>query len=253
MRWRCTCAYDGTDFEGWQSQVGGNTVQDTIEARLGAIFKRPIRVHGAGRTDAGVHARGQVFHFDADWSHGSQKLLSALSASLRRDIQITSIAGVNVSFHARFSALRKRYVYRFYLGQASPFETRYCWSVGDRSMDLVATEQLAQRFLGTHDFTALAATHHDGKTINPEKTLYRLEFQQEGKKLQLIVEGSGFLYKMVRTIAGTLLQVGRGALTADYVWDCLEKKERREKIVTAPAHGLCLDRVFYAKNFLQNV
>lgn len=251
MRWRCTCAYDGTDFEGWQSQVTGNTVQDTIEAQLRAIFKKTIRIHGAGRTDAGVHARGQVFHFDADWNYGPQKLLCALSTGLRRNIQIFSVKEVDESFHARFSAIRKRYIYRFFRGKASPFETRYMWSIGEQSIDFSKTEILMHELLGTHDFTALAAVHRDGKAVNPEKTMEHLEFQERGRELQLIVEGSGFLYKMVRTLAGTLLQVGCGALTADYVWDCLEKKERREKIVTAPAHGLCLDRVFY--NFLQNV
>src|SRR5688500_2345539 len=129
QRWKCVCAYDGTSFAGWQSQAGGTAIQDVIEARLGQIFKGPLRIHGSGRTDAGVHAHGQVFHFDASWSHGPQKLLLAIRAGLPPTIQIKSLVVASADFHARFSAKGKRYDYHIHLGDADPFTRLYCWAV----------------------------------------------------------------------------------------------------------------------------
>jgi tRNA pseudouridine38-40 synthase len=128
-RWKCTCAYDGGGFAGWQSQVGGTAIQDVIEARLAAIFGRPVRIHGSGRTDAGVHAHGQVFHFDAEWRHGTGKLLAAFRTGLPATIQIKSVRPVAAEFHARFQAKGKRYVYHLHLGDADPFTRPYCWAI----------------------------------------------------------------------------------------------------------------------------
>ena len=106
-RWKCVCAYDGTAFAGWQSQAGGKAIQDVIEARVAQIFKQPLRIHGSGRTDAGVHAHGQVFHFDAEWPHATEKLLAAFRVGLPAGIQIKSIVAVSAKFHARFDAAGK--------------------------------------------------------------------------------------------------------------------------------------------------
>ena len=128
-RWKCVCAYDGTLFAGWQSQAGGTAIQDVIEARLNQIFKTTLRIHGSGRTDAGVHAQGQVFHFDADWPHAPEKLLAACRSGLPPSIQIKSVVAVAPDFHARFGARGKRYDYHVHLGDADPFTRPYAWVV----------------------------------------------------------------------------------------------------------------------------
>jgi tRNA pseudouridine38-40 synthase len=245
MRWRCECQYDGTDFFGWQSQPNGNTIQDFIEKRLAIIFGKTIRIHGSGRTDAGVHARGQVFHFDGDWSHGPEKLLRAFRSGLPSGIQITDVLAVDATFHGRYSVKKKRYIYQIYLGYASPFERRYKWSIGKKAVDLQKMNNLAEHFLGPQDCSAFGALRSNGCRDNPVKKLYQLSFSLQNDDLVLETEGSGYLYKMVRTLAATLLDVGLGQITADYVLNCFYKKTRLEKIVTAPPQGLFLDKVFY--------
>src|SRR5688572_30784100 len=135
-RWKCICAYDGTNFAGWQSQrptagsarVGSLAIQDVIETRLAQILKTPVRIHGSGRTDSGVHAHGQVFHFDAAWTHAPEKLLAAFRIGLPPTIQIKSIAAAAADFHSRFDATGKRYDYYVQLGDADPFTRPYCWT-----------------------------------------------------------------------------------------------------------------------------
>ncbi len=245
MRWKCICAYDGTDFEGWQRQPHGNTVQNCLEKALSEIFSNPILTHGSGRTDAGVHAKGQCFHFDADWPHGSKKLIHALHARLPGSIQIQSVRTTGSHFHARFSVKRKRYRYRFLMGRAAPEDDRYVWARPDIPLDLELMTQAANYLIGTHDFTAYSARPSKDDDPNPVKTLYKLYLQQRGKQLTLVVEGSGFLYKMVRSIAGALYAVGRNRLTPEDMEEMLRSGQRTHRITTAPARGLWLDRVFY--------
>ena len=245
MRWKCTCAYDGTDFDGWQRQPGSGAVQNHIEAALKQIFDRPLQLHGSGRTDAGVHARGQCFHFDAEWLHEPEKLIRALHSILPTSIRIKSAKSVNDDFHARFSVSCKRYLYNYYLGRADPIDDRYVWACRDLPLDLKEMQAAADRLLGTHDFSAYSATHGKENDPNPVKTVSRLQLKQRGKFIRLDAEGSGFLYRMVRSIAGALYAVGRGRLTADDITEILESKKRTHRIVTAPAKGLFLDKVFY--------
>jgi tRNA pseudouridine38-40 synthase len=246
MRWKCTCAYDGTDFDGWQRQPGGGAVQNHIEAALTQIFDLPLQLHGSGRTDAGVHARGQCFHFDANWAHEPEKLIRALHSILPTSIRIKSVKSVSDDFHARFSVSGKRYLYNYYLGRADPVDERYLWACRDLPLDLKVMQAAADRLLGTHDFSAYSATHGKENDPNPIKTITRLQLRQRGKFIRLDAEGSGFLYRMVRSIAGALYAVGRGRLTPDDIAEILESKKRTHRIVTAPAKGLFLDRVFYA-------
>ena len=245
MRWKCICAYDGTDFDGWQRQPGGEAVQNHIEAALTQIFATTIQLQGSGRTDAGVHAKGQCFHFDADWPHAPEKLIRALHSILAKSIRIESIHKVNDDFHARFSVSGKRYIYRYYLGRAAPTDERYVWACRDFPVDLVAMQTAAQILIGTHDFSAYSATHGKDTDPNPVKTVHRLDLKQRGKHLTLTTEGSGFLYKMVRTFAGALYAVGRGRLSPEDIQQILDSKQRTHRIVTAPAQGLCLEKVFY--------
>lgn len=241
----CTCAYDGTDFSGWQSQPKGNTIQDILEARLSFIFKEGIRIHSSGRTDAGVHARGQVFHFDGDWSHATVDLMRAMRSNVPRTIQITDMKPVSDRFHARFSVKKKRYIYQIHLGQASPFDLRYFWSVGSRKPDVEKMRNAAKILLGTHDFTAFSAKNRGDDGSDPIKTLFRLDVIQRGAKIFVITEGSGYLYKMVRSLTAALFHVGIGKLNQEDIEEALASRIRTQAIESAPAEGLFLDKVFY--------
>lgn len=245
MRWKCICAYDGTDFDGWQRQPNGGAVQNHVEAALSGIFDQQIQIQGSGRTDAGVHARGQCFHFDADWLHESDKLIRALHANLDKTIQIKSIRKVSDDFHARFSVTGKRYIYRINLGRADPIDNRYVWDCRDLPLDIKAMQKAAEHMVGTQDYTALSATHGKDHDPNPVKTVHRLAIKQQSKHIRIDTEGTGFLYKMVRTYAGALYAVGRGRLTPDDIREIIDSKQRTHRIVTAPAKGLFLDKVFY--------
>ena len=246
MRWKCICAYDGTDFEGWQRQRTGGAIQNVLEGALAQIFDTPeIKTHGSGRTDAGVHARGQCFHFDADWPHHSGKLIRALHSILPKSIRIESAHRMGDEFHARHCAIGKRYVYRYYLGRAYPLEQRYVWACRDTPINFEAMQDAAARLIGRHDFSAYGTSQGKDNDLNSVKTMHRLDLVKRGKHITLTTEGSGYLYRMVRCFAGALYAVGRGRLTPEDISAILESKVRSHHIVTAPSTGLCLDRVFY--------
>jgi tRNA pseudouridine38-40 synthase len=245
-RWKCVCAYDGTSFAGWQSQSPekGVGVQDVIERRLAEIFGGPVRIHGSGRTDAGVHAIGQVFHFDAAWRHGPAKLLAAFRVGLPPTVQVQSAKTVAADFHARFSAKRKRYVYHVCLGDADPFTRAYCWSVMRPWMDLTAMREAAKVLVGSHDFASFTA--FNGQDLaDTVRELYRLDVLGRGRRIRIVAEANGFLYKMVRSLVGVLVSVGEGKLSAANVGEILDAKKRTERVLTAPPEGLFLARVFY--------
>lgn len=242
-RWKCVCAYDGTGFTGWQSQAGGASVQDVIETRLGEVLKREVRIYGSGRTDTGVHARGQVFHFDAVWPHGGERLMRALHSGLPETIQVSDARVVAGDFHARFSAIRKRYVYHVHLGDADPFTRPYCLTVL-RPLDFPEMEATAAVLRGRHDFLAFTASNGTERE-DTVRELSRLEIVRRGRRMRITAESSGFLYKMVRSLVGTLLAAGEGRLTAVRVKEILESKERTALVKTAPPQGLFLEKVFY--------
>lgn len=243
-RWKCVCAYDGRDFSGWQSQPGGRAVQDVIERRLAQILGRMVRIHGSGRTDAGVHALGQVFHFDADWRHGPARLVAALRGGLPPAIEVRAAREVPRDFHARFSATGK--VYRYQVHQGGPagvFQHPYCWSVPER-LDIAAMRDAAGRLAGRHDFRAFAAAGGagDGDTV---RHLRRLDVGRRGALVRITAEADGFLYKMVRSLAGGLVAVGQGKLAPSALEAILRGRRRTHAVQTAPARGLFLVRVLY--------
>ena len=242
-RWKCTCAYDGTSFAGWQSQAGGTAIQDVIEARLSQIFHDAIRIHGSGRTDAGVHARGQVFHVEGAWPHGAEKLLAALRAGLPASIQIKSISEVSVEFHARFSATGKRYDYYIHLGDADPFTRPYCWTVY-KPLDVTAMQSAAAVLRGQHDFRAFTALNGPERE-DTVRHLRRLDVVRRGRTLRITAEAEGFMYKMVRSLAGVLVAVGDGRLTLTETRAILRGRVRIPAVQTAPPQGLFLTKVFY--------
>lgn len=245
QRWKCVCAYDGGHFAGWQSQAGSNAVQDVIEARLAQIFGAPLRIHGSGRTDAGVHALGQVFHFDAEWKHAPEKLLAAFRIGLPPAIQVKSIRAAAPDFHARFQATGKRYEYRVHFGDADPFTRPYCWTFF-RPIDVRAMQTAADVLRGRHDFRAFTALNGPARE-DTVRDLRRLDVSLRGRMIRITAEADGFLYKMVRSLAGVLVSVGEGKLTPAQVGEILDSRHRTALVQTAPPQGLFLVKVFYSR------
>jgi tRNA pseudouridine38-40 synthase len=242
-RWKCTCAYDGAGFIGWQSQDEKRGVQDIIEARLQEIFGELVRTHASGRTDAGVHARAQVFHFDAAWRHGAEKLLAALRSRIPPQLQIIALRPVSEKFHARFSAKRKRYDYFVHLGDADPFTRPYCWPVF-HPLDLAAMKATAAVLRGRHDFRAFTALNGPPRE-NTVREITRLDVVRSGRRIRITAEAPGFLYKMVRSLAGAIVAAGLGKITPDAVRALLASQQRIPAVLTAPPQGLFLTKVFY--------
>jgi tRNA pseudouridine38-40 synthase len=245
-RWRCICAYDGSGFSGWQSQPKGDSVQDAIEARLADVLGGHTRIHASGRTDSGVHASGQVFHFDAEWTHGPEKLAAALRHRLSKAIQIVSVREASQDFHARFAAKAKVYEYRIHLGDADPFTRPYAWAI-HKPVDIAEMKKAAAILQGRHDFKAFAAvngTEH-GENSGTVRNLTRLEVVVRGRNLRVTAEADGFLYKMVRSLVGALVSVGEGRLALAEMKAFLSSGVRTARITTAPPQGLFLRRVRY--------
>lgn len=246
-RLKLTLAYQGQPFRGWQSQAGGNTVQDHLERALATICKQPVTVHGAGRTDAGVHALAQVAHADVpcrsplDW-------VAAINAHLPREIRVLKCARAAAAFHARFSARGKIYTYRIWNAPVqSPFELGRSWHL-PALLDTRALRDAAVLVVGTHDFAAFAANRGKPET-NSVRTIHELAVRQKGPLITLIFRGDGFLYKMVRLLTGALMRVAQGRASREWIEALLEQSNAaspREKCAfTAPAEGLYLTRVLY--------
>lgn len=242
-RWKCVCAYDGTTFAGWQSQAGATAIQDVIEARLAQIFATPVRIHGSGRTDSGVHAHGQVFHFDAVWAHSTDKLLAAFRHRLPSQIQIKSVRAVQPTFHARFDAKGKRYDYHLHLGDADPFLRPFCWTIF-KPIEVGAMQAAAASLRGRHDFRAFTALNGPERE-DTVRDLRRLDVVRRGRRVQITAEADGFLYKMVRSLTGVLVAVGEGKLRVDDVRKLLDGRTRTHVVQTAPPQGLFLTKVYY--------
>ena len=243
-RWKCVVAYDGTQFSGWQSQPDNNAVQDFLERRLAEVLKVKTDIQGSGRTDAGVHARGQVFHFDAHWPHDPAKLLSALRVGLPPTIQVQSARRVSAAFHARFTAKGKIYHYHVHhRGYADPFDQPYRWSL-PQALDVSAMREAAGRLVGKNDFRAYSAAGSVEKE-DTVRTIHELSIKGQGRHLCIVARGDGFLYKMVRSVVGALVDVGLGRLSPDDITAILATKTRTHRVVTAPPQGLFLMKVFY--------
>jgi tRNA pseudouridine38-40 synthase len=245
-RWKCVCAYDGGGFSGWQSQAAGDSVQDAVEARLADVLGAPVRTHASGRTDAGVHAYAQVFHFDAEWHHGPEKLAAALRHRLPAAIQIVSVREAPADFHARFSAKGKVYEYRIRMGDADPFTRPYSWTVR-KALDLSAMRKSASVLRGRHDFRAFSAINgaEPGEKAGTVRDLRRLDVLASGRNVRIVAEADGFLYKMVRSLVGSLVAAGEGKLGPREIKAHLASGVRTARIQTAPPQGLFLRRVLY--------
>ena len=235
--------YDGTNYAGWQRQANALAVQQVIEEALGKLTREPVVLHGASRTDAGVHALGQSAHFDTDSRIPADKFSYALNALLPPDIRIRASSEAAPDFHARFSARGKRYRYLFYDDRHAGALNRFTHAHSIYPLDDERMRAEARALLGTHDFAAFAAS---GSVVKDTvRTIWRAELTRRGHEVRLIVEGSGFLYNMVRIIAGTLRDVGSGKLPPGALRRAIETGDRLDLGVTAPAHGLTLMQVFY--------
>lgn len=235
--------YDGSAYAGWQRQANAMAVQQVIEEKLTKLTGERIVVHGASRTDAGVHALGQSAHFDTDSRIPAEKFSYALNALLPTDIRVRYSEAVAADFHARFSCRGKRYRYLFYDAPHAGALNRYTHAHSIYPLDERRMAQEAQNLVGTHDFAAFAAS---GSVVKDTvRTIWQAEVTRCENNVMLIIEGNGFLYNMVRIIAGTLAGVGSGKLAPGALARAIETGNRLDLGVTAPAHGLTLMEVYY--------
>lgn len=238
-----TVSYDGTAYAGWQLQKNAVSVQQRLEEALNRLEGKPIRVTGASRTDAGVHALGQRAHFDTDSRIPPEKYPFALNCLLPGDIRVTDGIQVPGEFHARFDARRKQYKYRIF---AAPHASAMLRNLTAHVPQKLCFEKMARSLpvlVGTHDFAAFQASGGTAKTT--VRTIESAELQREGSLLTLTVTGNAFLYNMVRIIAGTMLDIGMGRLEEDAFEKALQSRDRLDLGITAPACGLELVFIEY--------
>jgi tRNA pseudouridine38-40 synthase len=244
MRIKCTIAYDGTGFAGYQVQPNKRTVQGDIEAALSRLHKgQNIKISASGRTDAGVHAKGQVIHFDTPLNLPEDKWVIAMNSHLPDDVVILQAERQPSDFHARYDAVGKEYRYFIHQStQLDPFLRNFAYHYR-YPIDVKKMEEAAGALIGTHDFTSFcsAKTEVEDKV----RTLETIEFFEENGLLVLRFVGNGFLYNMVRILVGTLLEAGRGEREPSTFKEILDKRDRQYAGKTAPGHGLYLWEVFY--------
>jgi len=235
--------YDGSLFHGWQRQLNAPSVQEELERALFALLGRHIAVMGAGRTDAGVHALGQICHFRCACSIPPDRFAYALNHLLPEGVRIQRSMEVPPVFHARYWAMGKHYRYRIHLSAfPSALERQRAWQLRP-PLDISAMERAGKAFLGTHDFRGFAASGSQVKST--VRTVYDIRLTRQGSDLVLDYWGNGFLYNMVRIITGTLVAVGQGKLKAEDLPGIIAAGDRKAAGITAPPQGLYLVRVFY--------
>ena len=244
IRYKCIISYDGSGFSGYQVQPKKRTVQSVIEAVLTKMHKgSSVKISASGRTDAGVHAKGQVIHFDSPLSLPVEKWELALNSMLPEDISVLSVKEADPAFHARFDANGKEY--RYYLNQSpkrDPFQRNYAFHY-PYPLNLEAMREASAYLLGTHDFSSFCSARTEVE--DKVRTIKTIEILQDEEKVSFHFIGNGFLYNMVRILVGTLIEVGSGKRKSEEIMEILEKRDRRYAGKTAPGQGLYLWQVFY--------
>jgi tRNA pseudouridine38-40 synthase len=243
MKYRITLAYDGTDYSGWQWQAGRPTIQAAMNAALARLEGAPVVMHAAGRTDAGVHAEGQVVSFRLSRAWRGEALRRALNGNLPPAIRVIEAAPAAESFHARKDAKSKTYRYQLCLAEVMPpLQLRYAWHY-PHPLDGERLRADCQTLIGAHDFTAFTVA--DCETKTNVRRIMHVGVEQEGERLALHFTGDGFLRYQVRTMVAALMESNRGRLKAGSIAALLERRDRREVGAPAPAHGLTLMKVEY--------
>ncbi|MBV8849089.1 MAG: tRNA pseudouridine(38-40) synthase TruA [Methylobacteriaceae bacterium] len=244
QRYKLTIEYDGTPFVGWQRQANGLSVQEAIETAIERVSGEQRVVHGAGRTDAGVHARGQVAHVDLARDWRGDRLRDALNAHLKpAPIAITSAEKVSTDFEARFSAVARHYVYRILNRRAPPtLERDHVWHIA-RALDAPAMHGAAQCLIGKHDFSTFRAA--ECQANSPVRTLDRLDVVRVDDRIEIHASARSFLHHQIRSIVGSLEHVGSGKWSAAALKDARDARDRTRCGTVAPARGLFLVRVDY--------
>jgi tRNA pseudouridine38-40 synthase len=244
QRLKLIVAYDGSQFAGWQSQSHGNTIQDHLERAFERVAGRSARVHGAGRTDAGVHAIAQCAHVDVNKALVPARWVEALNALLPPTIRVLRCQYVSTNFHARRSAKGKIYRYRIWCAPVlPPFEYRRAWHI-PHPLDLKILQKAAKHFVGTHDFAGFAANRGKPETTTI-RTIYSVRVSQKGPCVTIDFDGDGFLYKMVRLIVGSLVKCALGKMSVEEIAARLNSGESGAARFAAPAEGLFLVQVRY--------
>lgn len=242
--YKAVIEYDGTRYSGWQKQGNThNTIQSKFEDILFKMTGRKCEIFSSGRTDAGVHAKGQVANFKADTDMTCCEIKEYLNSYLPTDIGVLSVEEVDERFHSRLNAKRKTYVYRMYKGSKLPvFERNYICPI-NADADIGRMREAAKFFLGTHDFKSFCTKKKMKKST--VRTIFSLDVCEKGNEIDIEICGNGFLYNMVRIISGTLLYVGLGKIGLDNIPQIIEAKDREKAGETMPAKGLCLVKVEY--------
>ncbi len=242
MRYRAIVEYDGTNYSGFQRQLTKPTVQGEIEKALLEISRLAVSVTGAGRTDSGVHATGQIIAFDLNWRHGSSSLLKALNANLPVDIVIRDISAASEDFHPRFDALSRTYTYYIYNQTVrSPIWRLRSWHV-TRPLDVELMNGAAELIIGEHDFATFGQAPQGTNTI---RNIKNARWQKEGLQITFRIEANAFLDRMVRSLVGSMKAVGEGSWTVVDFYNAFLAKDRGKAAMTAPAAGLFLTSVSY--------
>jgi tRNA pseudouridine38-40 synthase len=249
LNFKLLIQYDGTDFHGWQIQNGLRTVQGELTQALSIIEGREVNLHGSGRTDAGVHAEGQVGSVTLERTITANKLRAAINGNVGKDVRVLQVDEVDEGFHARYSAVSKTYIYRVVNGPAiSPFWVRYAHHDA-RVMDVQRMKIASELFLGKHDWTAFSAAQSDVedrvRTVTKLNVSETLDSRARGRLIEIEAGADGFLRYMVRALAGTLMAAGRGELDNETIRGAIENGVRPTEAVTAPASGLTLMNVQY--------
>lgn len=242
MKYKIIFSYDGTHFSGYQKQENQRTVQSEIERVLSQINNESVRISASGRTDAGVHAIGQVAHFTTTKNWNPKKLQHALNSLLPEDIYIKTTEVVNENFHARFDVTKKEYIYMINIKEYNPLERNYIYQYG-KSLDSKAIEEAIPYFVGTHNYKAFTKVGEEKE--NYIRTIYEIKLEEKQGILILHFLGNGFLRYMVRNIVGTLIEIGAGKRSYKDINSILESEDRKQAGITAPPCGLYLYKVYY--------
>lgn len=245
-RYQLLIAYDGTGYSGWQIQPTGISIQAILQSAASTLLKVDTSITGSGRTDAGVHALGQVAHFDAEDSLDLSQFLRSMNGMVPKEIRLLSVQPASDTFHARFSAIGKLYRYHLCLNPVyNPFRRLYAWHYRGR-VDRDLLQAAANRFVGKHDFTSFANSASEGSAArNPIRTIERIEIIDRDGEVQIEFEGEGFLYRMVRNLVGMMMAVATGRRSLEEIDLLLALCDRRAAPMGAPAHGLFLVKVKY--------